>query len=99
MYGGVGKSVFDTYTIPGRAGESIKLGDATRGDLRYAITQAEGRIRGNIKHALMWRQLERRLPDDQTRVRAVVSEEDVARASANADAAALAALQRIFTDA
>jgi hypothetical protein len=86
MYAGIGKSVLDTYTILGRGvGVSILLGDARKSDLRYAITEAETRVRGNLKHVLLLRQIEERLIDDVTRVRAVVDEADVARYSANAE--------------
>lgn len=92
-YSGLGQSVLDTYAIEGRHdGESILLGDARRGDLLYAATRGEQRVRDNLKRALFLRQLAGRLPDDQTRVRAVVNESEVALSIAQAEAQAIALL-------
>lgn len=91
MYGGMGKSVLDTYLLPGHEpGQSIALGDARKSDLRAAIVAAEARVRGNLKHILLWRRIAERLPDEETRVRAVVSEDEVALYSVEANALAAA---------
>lgn len=70
------QAVKDTLYETFEVGKGLLLGEATRMDLRNAIYQAAGQASGHMVRLQFLRQLEKRMPDDTTKVAAAIPLKD-----------------------